>query len=121
LAGWGFHYSNFESNGFRPIFTEFYQIRPIFLKTGGSRFFSQHYLDVESQEGSGSNHEKDFGIWHGRRKTLGESHDEAHIITWFGTEEASTSAALTRPSKVRVKDGIGVGSRKADDRDGLRE
>jgi hypothetical protein len=43
LAGWGFHCSNFESNGFRPVFTEFYQIRPIFPKIGGiggSRFFS---------------------------------------------------------------------------------
>jgi hypothetical protein len=42
-AGWGFHCSNFESNGFWPVFTEFYQIRPIFSKTGGigwSRFFS---------------------------------------------------------------------------------
>jgi hypothetical protein len=42
-AGWGFHCSNFESNGFRPVFTEFYRIRPIFSKTGGiggSRFFS---------------------------------------------------------------------------------
>jgi hypothetical protein len=36
-AGWGFHCSNFESNRFRPVFTEFYRIRPIFLKTGGIR------------------------------------------------------------------------------------
>jgi hypothetical protein len=35
-AGWGFHCSNFESNGFQPVFTEFYRIRPIFPKTGGS-------------------------------------------------------------------------------------
>jgi hypothetical protein len=44
-AGWGFHYSNFESNEFRPVFIEFYRIRPIFLKTGrieGSQFFSLH-------------------------------------------------------------------------------
>jgi hypothetical protein len=44
-AGWGFHCSNFESNGFRPVFTEFYRIQPTFSKTGGiggSRFFSLH-------------------------------------------------------------------------------
>jgi hypothetical protein len=34
LAGWRFHCSNFESNEFQPIFTEFYQIRSIFSKTG---------------------------------------------------------------------------------------
>jgi hypothetical protein len=32
-AGWRFHCSNFESNEFQPIFTEFYQIRSIFSKT----------------------------------------------------------------------------------------
>jgi hypothetical protein len=31
-AGWGFHYSNFESNRFRPVFTKFYRIRPIFFE-----------------------------------------------------------------------------------------
>jgi hypothetical protein len=42
-AGWEFHCSNFELNEFRPVFTKFYRIRPIFPKTGGiggSRFFS---------------------------------------------------------------------------------
>jgi hypothetical protein len=42
-ADWRFHCSNFESNKFWLVFTEFYRIRPIFLKTsgiGGSRFFS---------------------------------------------------------------------------------
>jgi hypothetical protein len=42
-ASSGFHCLNFKSNGFWPIFTEFYRIRPIFPKTGGiggSRFFS---------------------------------------------------------------------------------
>jgi hypothetical protein len=34
-ASWGFHCSNFESNKFQPVFTEFYRIRPIFSKTGG--------------------------------------------------------------------------------------
>jgi hypothetical protein len=44
-TGWRFHCSNFESNGFQPDFTKFYQIRPIFLKTGRirrSQFFSLH-------------------------------------------------------------------------------
>jgi hypothetical protein len=45
LAGWGFLCSNFELNGFRPIFIESYRIRPIFLKTDrirGNQFFSLH-------------------------------------------------------------------------------
>jgi hypothetical protein len=44
-AGWGFHCSNFESNGFQPVFTKFYRIRPIFPKTigiGRGRFFNLH-------------------------------------------------------------------------------
>jgi hypothetical protein len=32
-TGWGFHYSNFESNGFRPVFTEFSRF---FRKPAGS-------------------------------------------------------------------------------------
>jgi hypothetical protein len=39
----GISLSYFQSNGFRPVFTEFYRIWPVFLKTdkiGGGRFFS---------------------------------------------------------------------------------
>jgi hypothetical protein len=64
-VGWGFHCLNFESNGFRPVFTKFYRIRPIFPKTGGiggSRFFSlrrffKHWLQVTLPDGLVSAHE----------------------------------------------------------------
>jgi hypothetical protein len=45
FVGWGFHCSCFQSNGFWPVFTKFYQIKSVFLKTdiiGGGQFFSVH-------------------------------------------------------------------------------
>jgi hypothetical protein len=66
-AGWGFHSSNFESNGFRPVFIEFYQIRPIFLKTGGvggSRFFNlrRFFKHRKSFESPGQNSENERAL-----------------------------------------------------------
>jgi hypothetical protein len=74
-TGWGFHCSNFESNGFRPVFTEFYRIWPIFLKNGGirgSRFFSlrrffKHYSALHGLTRPNYHTRSDFCLLDGTR------------------------------------------------------